>query len=264
MLDGMKYATQGMMLMSQMQDVVTNNLANATTPGYHKESLSVTAFSDVLDKQMGAIPGKGQAGWTGYMQVGTDLDTQNQLFSSTRTSYAQGSLRETGNPFDLAMQDKGGVHGFFNVRTPDGKTLFTRNGSFKLQEGKLVTADGCALMGKNGPIQVGHGTKVEVKPNGEVMVDDRQVDTLRVTVFQDPRVLQKNGATTFTAPSDKGMTLTSGFSVQQGFLEAGNVNAVQEMVDMMQIMRAYEANQKMLQTQDQVLRKAANELGKVR
>jgi len=262
MLDGMKYATQGMLMMSQMQDVVTNNLANANTPGYHRETLTVTAFSEVLNKQMGALPGRDKVGWTGYMQVAEEMDTSNTLSAHSRTAFAQGPMRETGNPFDLALQDNDRNHGFFTIQSPDGRTLYTRNGSFKLQGGKLVTSDGCALMGKKGAISVA-GTKVEVKPNGEVMVDDKLVDTLRVTVFPDPRVLRKQGSTVF-ASEHGGMTMNSGFGVQQGFLEQGNVNAVQEMVDMMQIMRSYEANQKVLQTEDQILRKAANELGKLR
>lgn len=261
MLDGMKYATQGMIQMSQKQDVITNNLANAGTSGYRREALSITSFSEVLNNEVGFIPGQGRADYNGYMQVGGGLDTSGMLSNTTMTSYSQGSMRETGNTFDLALDDNG--VGFFTVNTPQG-TQFTRNGAFKMQDGYLKTADGAQLMGMKGPIHVKDGVNLEITPEGNVKVDGEVVDRLRITTFMDRRVLSKDGSTSFNAPSDKGFALTRGFTVRQGWLEQGNVNAVQEMTDMMQVMRGYEANQKMLQTQDQVLRKAANELGKVR
>jgi flagellar basal-body rod protein FlgF len=260
MLDGMKYATQGMIQMSQKQDVITNNLANASTAGFRRESMAVGSFSDVLDHHMGFNPGS-NGDKTGYMQVGGGLETNAALYNSTNTSYAQGALRETGNQFDLALDDNG--KGFFTVETPAGMR-YTRNGAFKLQEGKLMTSDGALLMGQKGPIQVKDGVNFEVTQDGMVKVDGKEVDRIRITTFQDPRALSKDNATNFSAPSDKGFVLQNGFTVRQGYVEQGNVNAVQEMVDMMQVMRAYEANQKMLQTQDQVLRKAANEIGKIK
>lgn len=260
MLDGMKYATQGMIQMSQKQDIITNNLANAGTSGYRREALSISTFGEVLDRHMGFLPGS-SGDKTGYMEVGGGLEVNGMMTNTTNTSYSQGALRETGNQFDMALDDNG--LGFFTVKTPDG-LRYTRGGSFKMVEGHLTTADGAQVMGMKGPITVKDGVNFEVTQDGRVKVDGQEVDRLRITTFMDRRVLAKDGAANFTAPSDKGLTLTRGFTVRQGFLEQGNVNAVQEMVDMMQVMRAYEANQKMLQEQDQVLKKAANELGKVR
>lgn len=262
MLDGMKYATQGMKEMARMQDVLTNNLANSTTAGYRREALTVSNFSQVLDRHMGFLPGQaGQVDRSGYMEVGGGLDTSNVLYNSTMTSFSQGPLRETGNQFDLALDDNG--VGFFTVKTPDG-IRFTRSGSFKLDEGMLKTADGAKLMGMKGPIHIDKGVNFEVTEDGRVKVDGKEIDRLRITTFVDKRVLSKDGDTAFMAPSDKGLTLTKGFTVRQGYIEKGNVNAVQEMVNMLQVSRAYEANQKMLQAQDKVLQTAANQLGKVR
>ncbi|MBM3463047.1 MAG: flagellar hook-basal body protein [Armatimonadetes bacterium] len=262
MLDGMKYATQGMIQMSQKQDIITNNLANAGTAGFRREALNIASFSEVLDRQMGFNPmNKDGSDFNGYMQVGGGLDTNGMLVNNTMTSYSQGPLKETGNQFDLALDDNG--VGFFSVQTPGG-TQFTRAGSFKMQDGFLKTADGATLLGHKGPINVGKGVNVEITQDGAVKVDGQEVDKIKICTFMDRRTLQKDGSTSFNATSGNALTLTRGFTIRQGYLEQGNVNAVQEMVDMMQVMRAYEANQKMLQTQDQVLRKAANELGKVR
>jgi flagellar basal-body rod protein FlgG len=261
MLDGMKYATEGMAQIQQKNDMVVNNLANASTIGYRKEGMVITSFAETLDRSMGFNPAAhGSGDQTGYMEAGGGLDTGNALFNHTLTSYQQGPLRETGNKFDMALDDNG--TGFFTVATPAG-LRYTRAGAFKLVDGKLETADGCQLMGMKGPISVGAGTNMEVSVDGIVKVDGKEVDKLRITTFADKRVLKRDGMSNFAAPSDRGLTLTKGYTVRQGYLEAANVNPVQEMVDIMTISRTFEANQKMLQAEDHLLQTAATQLGKL-
>ncbi|MEW6277555.1 MAG: flagellar hook-basal body protein [Candidatus Eremiobacterota bacterium] len=257
MLDGMKMATEGMMTMSVKQDIITNNLANVGTAGFRKESLVVSSFSDVLNRELGM---DGMTQTSGEALTTGGLEKKGTLGSRTVTHSAQGALKETGNPFDLALDDNG--KGFFTIQTPEG-IKFTRAGTFHLStDGYLVTADGSFLLGHRGPIKV-QGTDFKVSSDGVVNVDGKPIDKLLVSTFEDGNMMKKAGDANFVAP-DGGVKATTRFAVKQGYVEMANVNAIQEMVDLMMVMRNFEANQKALQSHDQRLQKAANELGKVR
>lgn len=257
MLDGMKVAMEGMTTMSVKQDIITNNLANAGTTGFRREGLVISSFTEILDRQVG-MEGMTQAG--GEMSTAPGMSHQGTLVHKSATHMAQGSLKETGNPFDLALSDGG--KGFFTIQTPRG-IEFTRNGSFKLStSGFLVAADGSFLMGHKGPIKV-EGTDFKVDNNGFVEVDGQKVDRLLISVFDETRDMQRTGDTAFVAQNPN-VRATTDFQVKQGFVEQSNVNALTEMVNLMQVMRNYEANQKALQAHDARLQKAVNEIGKTR
>ncbi|GMU56719.1 MAG: flagellar basal-body rod protein FlgF [Candidatus Xenobia bacterium] len=257
MLDGMKMATQGMIAMSVKQDIITNNLANAGTIGFRKESMVVSSFSDVLNRELGM---QGMRQTSGEVVNNGGLEKQGGLFHQSLTHSAQGALKETGNPFDMALSDNG--KGFFTLQTPQG-IKFTRAGTFHLStDGHLVTADGSFLLGHKGPIKV-NGTDFKVSDDGVISIDGKEVDKLLVSTFEDGNMMKKAGDTNFVAP-EGGVKATSQFSVKQGYVEMGNMNSVQEMVDLLMVMRNFEANQKALQSHDSRLQKAVNELGKVR
>ena len=255
MLDGMKRAAQGMISMMQNQEIISSNLANVGTAGFRKDKAQVTSFSEVLEKEMAEAKMVKPEFW----QAGGGLDTVGMLFTSSATSFAQGALKQTGNNFDLALDDNG--KGFFTIQTPEG-IRYTRNGSFKLSTtGNLVTSDGSFVMGHKGPIKVS-GTNFEVTNEGAVLVNGEQIDQLLITTFDDPGKLRKIGANYFVSPTSGKVSADS--RVKQGFLEMSNVNAIKEMVDMITVMRAYEANQKVLQTEDQMLGRATGEVGRIR
>lgn len=261
MLDGMKYANEGMIQMSIKQDILMNNLANASTTGYRRETGYVCSFSDVLDKHVGFIPGKNRMEYNGYMEVGGGLEMQGGMRQDSVTGFAQGPLRETGNRLDLALDDDG--RGFFTVKVGNNMR-FTRAGAFKLlPDGHVATSDGALLLGHRGPINVGKAVNVEVSQDGIVKADGKQIDRLRITTFASFGALKKEGTNNFIDLNAGALTMQKGISVRQGFVEMGNVDAVREMVELMQISRTFEANQKMLQTEDQVLKKAS-EIGKIR
>jgi len=254
MLEGMKMANQGMLAMMAKQEVIANNLANVGTAGFQKDTMLVSSFSDVLNKEM-ALQGLEEKG---YYQAGGGMEAHGALFFRSATMYSQGSLKETGNAFDIALDDNG--KGFFTIQTKEG-IKFTRNGAFRLStSGHLVTQDGSFLLGHKGPIQV-KGDNFSINNEGIVSVDGKEIDRLLITTFDDKSVLTKVGDNNFIAAS--GGRVSSDYRIKQGFLEMSNVNAVKEMVDMLSIMRAYEANQKILQAEDQILGKA-NEIGKLR
>lgn len=257
MLDGMKMAAQGMMTMSAKQDIITNNLANVGTAGYRKESISISSFTEILNRETGGMDGMHQSSCE--ISTPPGMETSSTLNSSSVTHSSQGSLKETGNPFDMALDDNG--RGFFTIQTPEG-IKFTRAGSFRLStSGYLVTNDGSFVLGHRGPMKL-NGSNFQVSNEGIVSVDGKPVDRLLVTVFDDTKQLKRAGDSNFVA--EGGVRATTDFQLKQGYVEQANVNSINEMVDMMMVMRNYEANQKVLQAHDQRLQKTVNELGRVR
>jgi len=258
-MDGIRLSTEGMISMEQKQAVIANNLANIGTAGYRKEVMDIQSFSQILERQIG---GSNQMGFEGgggnLIQAAGGMDVRGMLLTSTNTSYAQGALKMTGSSFDIALDDNG--KGFFTVQGKDG-IRFTRNGSFRLDtQGFLVTQDGSRVLGMKGPIHLG-GKSFTVNDTGVILIDDKEVDRFLITEFPDKGTLRKEGENNFVA--ENGFKISSEFRTKQGYLEMSNVNSVQEMVDMMQTQKAFEANQKVLQAEDQALRKSVNEVGKI-
>ena len=200
-------------------------------------------------------------------RLGTGVEL-NELF----TCFSQGGLRETGSDFDFALDGKG----FFVVSTPRGDR-FTRNGSFVLgPEGMLVNRDGFPVLGENGPVRINHNN-FQVDRDGRVWVNAAYeegpettvgretntweetvlLDTLRLVEFDLDRYLQKQGASLFRESETSGpaMIIPQGRRPQvfQGFLESSNVDPIMEMVKMIEINRAYEANQRVIQAGESTL-----------
>ena len=258
MLDGMKMAAQGMMTQSAKQDIITNNLANVGTAGFRKESATITSFTQILNREVGGMDGMTQSSCE--LSTAPGMAISGGLQTSSVTHNAQGSLKETGNPFDLALDDNG--RGFFTIQGKDGNIHFTRAGNFHLAtNGQLVTADGSAVMGHRGPIKL-TGDNFEVSNDGVISCDGKPVDRVLVSVFDGNQQLKRTGDNQFSA--EGGVRATTDFQLKQGYVEQANVNAINEMVDMMMVMRNYEANQKVLQAHDQSLQKTVNDLGRVR
>lgn len=262
MINGINKATMGMQAMNLKQDVILNNLANVGTSGYRKESMVFSSFSEIMDKEMGNAPGNPMRRGGELQQAGIGVESTGALYTRTTTSFEQGSLKNTGNQFDLALDDNGKA--FFTIQGKNGLT-YSRSGSFRLDNaGYLVTADGSNVMGHKGKIRLS-GTSFEVADNGTIKVDGKEVDKLLITEFDQNltnRGLQHAGENNFAAYGN-GRVATDA-NVKQGFLEMANVNAVQSMVDLMNIMRAYEANQKTLQAEDKMVQKTVSETGRVR
>ena len=176
------------------------------------------------------------------------------------TDFTQGSVISTNSETDFAIQGDG----FFTVQTENG-LAYTRDGSFAINQfGQLVTKEGYSVMGQEGPIDLGEdyfsqGTSVVIQSNGTVYVGNQYIDTLDIANFTDSRSLTKLDDNLYTSTGER-----SAFtgSIIQNFLEVSNVNTVSAMVDMITVARAYETNQKMVQTQDEILGKAVNDLGR--
>lgn len=257
MVRGLYTAYTGMLNEQNRLDIITNNLANASTVGYKKEGVTSESFKDVL-----AI--KIRDGSEAYVnKVIGSLDLGVKI-GEVYTDFGQGPLRSTGNTFDLAIEGKG----FFQIRYVDGDgnetTRYTRSGSFKLTKDGFVTdEDGNKLIGSGGPLQVPTVSgEISITDDGTVYADGQPISQIELADFNDYSYLKKSGENMYEAVEGAAQTAATGF-LHQGYTEQSNINVVSEMVQMINITRAYEANQKTIQTTDSLLEKSVNQIGRV-
>lgn len=245
MLRGLYTSALGLSLLNRRQEVSSNNLANANTIGYKKETVIAQSFPEMLLYRL-KDPSAPQAPAIGHLTTGVRL-------IETVTDYSPGIHRNTENPLGFALKGEG----YFAVATPQGER-YTRNGAFQLDtEGRLVTADGYPVMGINGEITLPAGS-VAIDEGGGLSVDGRRIDTLRVVTFNEPPT--KEGSSLFRGEDPVDVETPY---VVQGMVEESNAGSLEEMVNMISLMRAYESNQKLIQIQDSALEKAVNEVGRV-
>ena len=261
MIRGLYIAASSAISENKRIDVIANNIANVNTSGFKKDTMITESFPDVLMKRMGSTdykdivakaPITSKMGVIGKMNHGVRVD---EVF----TNFEQGSMNSSGNPLDLAFQGKG----FFTVETPVGER-YTRSGEFTLDsEGYITTKEGYKVLGQNGPIQI-DGKNISINENGQIFSDGNEIDTLKLVDFNDYMLLKKEGdALYLDASGDAGNMKESEGLIQQGFLETSNVNSVKQMVEMITMLRSYEANQKVIKTHDELLGKAVNEIARV-
>lgn len=258
MIRGLYTSGWSMLAIQKKMDIVSNNMANVSTNGYKKDTLVLESFPALLTKiikDYDGIPGSSHN--IGTMELGNDV---GEVF----TYYSQGQLTKTENNLDMAIRDSSSA--FFTILVTDAggnvREYYTRDGSFtKGGDNSLLTSEGYAVMGENGPIVLGSGD-FSVGEDGTVSQNGEVVDKLLIKEFEDTAVLKKYGSNLVQADAGA-VTVDFSGTVQQGFTELSNVNIVREMVDMITVMRSYEANQKVLQAMDGTLEKAVNEVGAV-
>ena len=255
MLRGLYTAYTGMLDQQRRLEVTTNNLANSTTIGYKKEGSTSQTFDEYL-----AIKIKDSS--EGYLRRAIGNVSLGVKIGETYTNYTQGSFRETGESFDLAI----GGDGFFNISYTNKKgvesTMYTRDGSFTLtREGNLVTKDGDFVLGQDGPIVLPTNAKITIDTLGYIYNGDELLDQIKLTDFEDYNYLEKFGENMYrTVDGAREIDATGG--INQGWVEMSNVQVVQEMVDMISIQRAYEAAQKVETSMDELLEQTVT-LGKL-
>ena len=276
-----------MVVQQNRLDAISNNLANVDTTGYKRDTAIQKAFPELLLRRMSddgvtqfpirSMPVGSFDVAPVVGRVGTGVET-NEYF----TVFSQGALKQTENSFDLALD--GG--GFFVVDTPYGER-YTRNGSFLIgPEGMLVTKQGYPVLGEEGPIYLKLNNFIVdedgvIYENADFAGDPRrlvsmrenewlntvEVDRLRVVDMRETRYLDKQGDSLWktTRESGEAVVMEEGRpKVLQGFLETSNVNAVTEMVQMIEVNRAYEANQRVIQAQDQSTQRLINDVMRLR
>lgn len=256
MVKGLYTAYTGMLNEQHRMDVMTNNLANASTVGFKKEGATSQAFNDVLALKIKDTTDAGMAKPLGGMSMGVKI-------GETYTDFSQGSLRQTDNPYDVAISGNGFFTIEFKNKAGETSTKYSRDGSFTInKDGYLVTKDGDYVLGTNGRIKLDPLQGAAIDKNGKIYQNDNLVSTLRITDFEDYNYLEHYGENYFQTVD--GATEKEGdYQTLSGYVEMSNIQVVSEMVQMISISRAYETNQKIIQTYDSTLEIAATQLGKV-
>jgi len=248
-------AATGMAAQETNVDVISNNIANMNTIGYKRQEAN---FEDLLYEDV-KRPGAQSS------DTGTVIPTGIQIGAGVQTSSVyrvtlQGSLTNTGNQLDLAVNGAG----YFQVLLPSGEYAYTRAGNFSLNDvGTLVTSDGYPVYPQITIPQT--ATQVSISKSGQVQVTlpgqaaTSQVGQLQLANFANPAGLEATGSNLFmvsgaSGPAVTGAPASSGFgTVQQGFTEASNVDSVTEISNLIIAQRAYEMNSKVITTADQML-----------
>jgi flagellar basal-body rod protein FlgG len=256
MFNSLWIAKTGMEAQQMQLDVISNNLANSSTNGFKRAH---AVFEDLMYqnlRQAGSSTSEQSQLPTG-LQVGLGVRTV-----STSRTFTQGSLQQSGNNLDVAIQG----NGFFQITMPDGTINYTRDGAFQVNsQGQLVTSNGLPVA--NGITVPANATNVSISADGNVTatipgnVAPQPIGTIALASFINPAGLEPRGQNLFaeTAASGQPNTGTPGANglgqLMQGYVETSNVNVVQELVSMIQTQRAYEMNSKAIQTSDQMLQK---------
>ena len=258
MLRGLYTAHTGLRNEQNRMDILTNNLANASTVGFKKEGSTSQPFREVLAvKIKDSSVGLGTVQPIGHSRLGVKI-------GENYTDYTQGSFRITDDTYDLALAGSG----FFALEYTDSQgetsTKYTRAGNFTLtQEGYLVNNDGMYVLDtQNRRIQLDTLKDAAIDSTGSIIQDGRQVARIQVTDFEDYDYLEKFGDT-FFQPVEGATPMEGSAEVKSGVLEMSNMSVISEMVNMIAVTRAYESNQKIMQTYDESLGIAVSQLGKV-
>ena len=258
MLRGLYTAYTGMRNEQKRLDVISNNIANAATTGYKTESVSNQSFDDALTLRIKDQTTPYKANPIGHMNLGVKI-------GEVYTDYGQGSLLETENKFDLAIAGKG--YFAIGVTNANGETSvkYTRDGSFTMTaDGYVVTSNGDSVLDVNGnPVRVNpRAADISFDLYGNVLADGVNMGRVALVDFADYNYIAKYGDNLYDIVDGATMVPATG-TIRQGYLEQSNVDAVSEMVDLITVTRAYEANQKVIQAMDSMADKAVNDVGRV-
>ncbi len=229
--------------LEQWQQTIAQNLASSSVAGYKKTEIS---FEVVADEQA-SISAK-------------NLQTPEATY---KISFREGNMVHTGNPLDLALRG----NGFFEIETPDGKILYTRDGQFHINaDSVLVNKDGYKVKADSGSIQLTNiGGDLAIDREGTVYQGGSPAGKLALTEFDAPQNLQKvAGGFIESADASAKPQRVESPELLQGFIESSNVSPVREMVNLIAVSRAFEANQKILSHFDQELDRTIQALSTAR
>jgi len=241
---GVYTAAAGAMAMELRLAVIANNLANVDTVGFKKDHVNFEKYV----KQLETLPlAEGE-----YQRVAEDVITKEYYIDTT-----QGSSRLTGNPLDVALIGDG----YFAVSTEGGER-YTRAGSFQRSvDGLLVDPQGNPIQGEGGDIPLGKG-EVRIASDGTVNIDGQVVDKLKVVDIPDDQLV-KSGRNLFGVKAGYDPVAAENPQIQQGSLEMANVDAIKEMLGLVETQRAYDMFQKMMRTVNDAYGQSIRNVGTV-
>ena len=221
------------MVMERQMEVIANNIANMSTPGYKGEQMMFVEYVGKLD-------------------TGEKVSYVQDL--AVMRDYGEGPLSRTGNSLDMAIHGQG----WFVVDTPQGQR-YTRNGHFTLdQNGQLVTSEGYAVLDRQGqPIRFSSAdTKIEISGDGTVATNAGPKARLNIVNFADEQQLQKQSDSLYSTDQPTQPALKA--QVVQGMIEDSNVQPIVEVTNMMWALRSYQAAQQLIEGDDGLMRKAVD------
>ena len=289
MLKGLYTAYTGMLNEQHRMDVLTNNLANATTNGFKKEGTTSEAFDTVLAYKIKDLSEPGNL--PRPMATNRAIDqaeannplNENYMERRVRKTglnlgvkigenyvdYSEGPIKETGNTLDLALSDRGFFAIEYTNKAGVTSTKYTRDGNFTMnQQGFLQTQDGDYVLDEDGQrIQMDPALPISISRNGTIVQDGAAVATIGITDFEDYNYLERFGEN-FFQPVEGAVELDRGETgvntqIHQGYLEMSNISVVTEMVNMITLQRQYESNQNVITTYDDTLEQAVTQNGKI-
>ena len=260
MMRGIYTAASSMKARNHQMNVISNNLANVNTTGYKKDISIFKSFPEMLIRRINdkvyRFPEGSRDAYPIVGKIGTGVEL-NEVFNEK----SMGNLRNTENKLDLAIRGK---KGFFNIMTQDGER-YTRSGSFLLNNRReLVTQEGEFVMGKNGKITI-DADNFTIDKRGRIYANEGTslIDQINIVDFRNVRFLKKQGDSFYKTTEESGEAFSIEINIESGFLETSNVNAIEEMVKMIEVQRSYEASQKTVVTHDEMTNKLINSMARV-
>ena len=252
MIRGLYTAASGMLSAMRRMEFVTNNLANAQTVGFKQDRSALSTFDEMMILQNG--PGTAGAQNSDLGELGMAAIAEEPMIDFT-----QGALQDSGRDLDMALEGPG----FFTVETPDG-LRYTRDGGFTRDAlGRVTTSEGNPVLDDAGnTIEIPPGRLV-VGPDGTIVVEGQEVARFGLVEFSLDQPLRKVGSNQF-APRNEGdvPAPSASTAVHQGFIESSNVDMAGAQTTMLELQRAYQASQKLIQYQDELVGRAGNEIAR--
>lgn len=258
----------GQIAQQRKVETIANNIANANTAGFKKDSLTFKEYLTVLDKGSDSIdlPRKEWDPDDFYRTQGAE--NAYVKVDGTYTNFAQGQLTPTHSPFDLALFGKG----MFEVATSRG-ARYTRNGSFTLtKEGFLANARGEKLLMSPASeeqsledryLQILPGENLSISKEGRVFTQRGEIGQLAVVEFKDLHALRKEGNNLYINNDISNIKRENiATAVHQGFTEGSNVNAVKEMAELIKAQRHFDSIQQAIKAYDDISGRAVNDISK--
>jgi flagellar basal-body rod protein FlgF len=248
---GLYTAASGMLASMRRMEFVTNNIANAQTVGFKQDRSALSTFDEVLVLQNGSIapPTSSELGELGMAAIAEE----------PIIDFTQGPLQETGRALDMAIEGPG----FFVVQTPEG-VRYTRDGGFtRNANGQVTTSEGHYVLGQDGnPITI-PGGRLVVDRDGTMRVEGEEIARIAIVEFSLEQPLKKVGSNQFVPRIDGDQpTPAAASAVHQSFIEVSNVDMAGAQTTMMELQRAYQAAQRLIQFQDELVGRAVNDIAK--
>jgi flagellar basal-body rod protein FlgF len=268
LLRGLYTATAGMLTQQKRTEMLSNNMANSSTPGYKSDQSTIRAFPEMLLKRM---DNKSVSTTVGTLNTGVYLQELN-------SKNIQGELRETGLQSDIALIEQNvpyhpetNVKGLllFAVENPAGEERYSRNGHFTLDENGALLSDGNQVLSTTGqPISI-QSSNYQITADGDIFAGGEFVAQIDVRFEEDVRNLAKEGNGLYRTVNEQALptAINNGgiqYTLRQNHLENATVDVGRTYSDMMTAYRSFEANQKVLQAYDKSMDKAVNEIGRLR